>query len=66
MCVKGKPVVAVLIKQAISDLSNWLQQFSNVFLVAHSGRRFDFAVLLTAVERNEGKGSVLEMCNWVD
>ncbi|KAH3896567.1 hypothetical protein DPMN_020744 [Dreissena polymorpha] len=52
VCINGKPVTAVPIKQFISDLGKWLEQFSNVFLVAHNGRRFDFPVLMTAVEKN--------------
>lgn len=51
ICVNGNIVPSVRIQQAISGLENWLQQFNNVFLVAHNGRRFDFPVLLTAVEK---------------
>jgi len=60
VCVKGKPVTAVPIKQAISDLGKWLERFSNVFLVAHNGRRFDFPVLMTAVEKTKEKDGFLK------
>ncbi|WAR28079.1 DPO3E-like protein [Mya arenaria] len=50
MLVKGKKVNAVGIRVAIGKLCEWLERFSNVSLVAHNGRWFDFRVVKSAIE----------------
>ena len=42
MSVNGQAVVCEMIDSAIVKLYNWLQKFSNVILVGHNARRFDF------------------------
>lgn len=47
---RGKELPSVTITSALSDFFTWLQQFSNVVLVAHNGKSFDFRVLSKAAE----------------
>ena len=49
--VKGKPVAAIPIKEALSGFLGWLRPIPNVVLVAHNGRTFDFRVLSYAMEK---------------
>ena len=49
MVVRGEDVNPASIHDALDSFTDWLQQFSNVFLVAHNGRRFDFPVLTSAL-----------------
>ena len=51
LTVDGIPVNTVNITQAITDFLTWLQQFSDVLLVAHNGRTFDFRVLSYIVNK---------------
>lgn len=47
---KGKELSTVSISSALSDFFIWLQQFSDVVLVAHNGKNFDFRVISKAAE----------------
>lgn len=49
MSVKGKCVDHTGIRQAIMKFMKWLGKFQNVVLVAHNGRRYDFPVIVTAL-----------------
>ena len=49
MVVHGKEVESVSIKAGIMKLCAWLNNFPNVLLVAHNGRRFDFPVLVNTL-----------------
>lgn len=49
MTVHGKEVKAKAIQLALEDMCAWLEQFDNVVLLAHNGRKFDFPVLVTAL-----------------
>ncbi|XP_053375217.1 uncharacterized protein LOC123538288 [Mercenaria mercenaria] len=51
--VNGNLVESIHIQSAIEKLCRWLDQFSNVFLIAHNGRRFDFPILMTAVQKTK-------------
>ena len=50
MIVNGEKVDCYPIHSAIKQLCNWLKKYSNVFLVAHNGRRIDFPVLMTTLQ----------------
>ena len=52
MTVQGKEVEAKSIQSALEDLCTWLEQYDNVVLLAHNGRKFDFPVLVSAVGKN--------------
>ncbi|XP_053390362.1 uncharacterized protein LOC128553259 [Mercenaria mercenaria] len=49
MSVNGTPVEAEFITPSLEKFCKWLEQFDNVILVAHNGRRFDYPVLMKAV-----------------
>lgn len=55
--VNGKAVESLKIKCALEKLCNWLEKFPNVYIVAHIGRRFDFPVLMTAMEKTRTTAS---------
>ena len=48
MTVFGKSVPALSIESAFAQLCTFLNGFSNVVLVAHNGRRFDFPVIVNS------------------
>lgn len=49
MTVHGEEVNAVNITFALTDFLTWLNNFPNVILVAHNGRKFDFPVLMSTL-----------------
>ena len=49
MTINGNNVEPVSIQKALEKLCEWLDKYSNVFLVAHNGRRFDFPVLIATL-----------------
>ena len=52
MTVHGKQVEPKPIQAALVDFCSWLEQFENVILIAHNGRKFDFPVLVSACAVN--------------
>lgn len=50
MKVHGTLVESLPIKEALHQFIKWLESKSNVFLIAHNGRRFDFPVLLSVLK----------------
>ena len=48
MAVHGQPDQSVQIKSVLNKFETWLKKFSNVFLIVHNGRRFNFPVLVSA------------------
>ena len=67
MRVKGQLVPSVGIKDAVNQVLLWLQQFDNIVICAHNGRRFDFPVLLSLLKKL-GKFSHFsdQVCGLVD
>lgn len=53
MTVHGESVEAVPIKEALETFCDWLGRFSNVVLVAHNGRRFDYPVIVNTFAKND-------------
>ncbi|XP_053387915.1 uncharacterized protein LOC123528174 [Mercenaria mercenaria] len=51
MKVRGQIVQSVHVKDAVSQFLSWLEQFKNVVLCAHNGRRFDFLILVELLEK---------------
>ncbi|XP_053389294.1 uncharacterized protein LOC123543346 isoform X2 [Mercenaria mercenaria] len=51
MKVRGQIVQSVHVKDAVSKFLSWLEQFKNVVLCAHNGRRFDFLILVELLEK---------------
>ncbi|XP_053376553.1 uncharacterized protein LOC128547572 [Mercenaria mercenaria] len=51
MKVRGQIVQSVHVKDAVSQFLLWLEQFKNVVLCAHNGRRFDFLILVELLEK---------------
>lgn len=49
--VRGQRVAAIPIREALDNFLEWLKKFSDVVLVAHNGRVFDFRVLCIAVNK---------------
>ena len=49
MKVRGNSVEHTPVEIALQKMCTWLGNFSNVILVAHNGRRFDFPVLTAAL-----------------
>lgn len=49
MTVNGTEVQHVGIQSAIDQLCAWLENYSNVVLIAQNGRRFDFPVIMSAL-----------------
>ena len=49
--VKGTQVTAIPVKEALSSFLEWLRPISNVVLVAHNGRTFDFRILCYAMDK---------------
>lgn len=41
-------------------ICSWLQQYPNLFLLAHNGRRFDFPILMTALYKTSKTDSFLQ------
>ena len=50
MVVKGEPVEAENITHAVHKFMTRIEDFPNVILVAHYGRRFDFPVLVSTLD----------------
>ena len=50
MTVKGQPVLGKTIQSATSEFLEWLSKYSNVVLVAHNGRKFDFPVFISCLK----------------
>jgi DNA polymerase III alpha subunit (gram-positive type) len=48
MTVHGQQAHAENLKTAIDKFCSWLRKLSNVYLVAHNGRTFDFPVLMNS------------------
>jgi DNA polymerase III epsilon subunit-like protein len=48
--VKGEEVIALKVKDALTQFLDYLKKFDDVVLVAHNGRVFDFRVLSSAVK----------------
>lgn len=49
MTLHGQPVFAEHLYTSIENICKWLQKHTNVYLIAHNGRRFDFPVLMSAL-----------------
>ncbi|XP_045176635.2 uncharacterized protein LOC123537131 [Mercenaria mercenaria] len=49
MTVNGHIVEPSSVTTALNDFCTWLEKFNNVILVAHNGRRFDFPVIISAI-----------------
>lgn len=49
MTVHGREVDAVNIISGLTEFVEWIKNFSNVILVAHNGRKFDFPVLMSTL-----------------
>ena len=50
LIVDDSPVEAAGWSSTVNDFFGWIQQFHNVVLIAHSGRRFDFNIFCHAVD----------------
>ena len=50
MFVYGAEVAAIDIHAAIGHFLKWLTKFDNIVIAAHSGKRFDFPVLFSALK----------------
>lgn len=62
MSVKGLPI-----RSSLEQFIAWLNMFSNVILVAHNGRRFDFPVLLSAFTKCGNMDKLLaSVCGFID
>jgi uncharacterized protein YprB with RNaseH-like and TPR domain len=53
MWVKGQLVPSVQIKESVSQLLSWLQQFEKKVICAHNGRRFDFPFFVITEEAGQ-------------
>jgi len=53
LTVNGQLVPSVPIKEGLKNLTSWLEQYPDVTLVAHNGRKFDFPVLMTSLVKTE-------------
>lgn len=49
--MRRQRVAAIPIREALDNFLEWLKKFSDVVLVAHNGRVFDFRVLCSAVNK---------------
>lgn len=61
--VHGKKVESFGIKNALQQFCDWLSKYSNVCLVAHNGRKFDFPVLLNCVWNNDFQEKLFNCVN---
>ena len=67
MAVHGQPVQPLQTTSALEKFVTWLNKFSNVVLVAHNGRRFDFPVLVSAFLKGGNVNQLLSsVCGFVD
>ena len=62
MTVHGEPVQYSSVTDAATDFITWLSRYQNSVLVAHNGRRFDFPVFISMLERI---GHVDKFCDTV-
>ena len=53
MRVKGQLVPSAWVKDAVSQVLSWLQQFENIVICAHTGWRFDFPISLLLLKKLE-------------
>ena len=66
MAVHGQPVKTLQIRSALEKFVTWLNKFSNVFFVAHSGRQFDFPVIVSAFLKGGNVNQLLSsVCGFV-
>lgn len=49
MTLHGQPVLAEHLYTSIEKFCKWLKKHTNVYLIAHNRRRFDFPVLMSAL-----------------
>lgn len=62
LTVKGLPVDAFPIEEALCKFLEFLKKFDSIILIAHNGRVFDFRVLSYAVNGLEILLHIFEVC----